>query len=201
PSCSSASVSVSEPYWSITPPCLPWITSSRCCVEAASQEEEHEGLLPDRGRGAKPERAPICCSSRYGLALMSCYGFFVVYALRVNLSVAMVNMLNSTEEANHTKSVCKTHQPGIKLNHTASMHHWDSETQGWILSSFFYGYIFTQIPGGYLASRYGAKWLLGLGILCTTVFTLLTPVAADMGAGYLIAVRILEGIGEVGADH
>ncbi|KAG7248849.1 hypothetical protein CRUP_018358, partial [Coryphaenoides rupestris] len=127
---------------------------------------------------------------------MSCYGFFVVYALRVNLSVAMVNMLNSTEEANHTKSVCKTHQPGIKLNHTASVYNWDSETQGWILGSFFYGYIFTQIPGGYLASRYGAKWLLGLGILCTTVFTLLTPVAADMGAGYLIAVRILEGIGE-----
>lgn len=80
----------------------------------------------------------------------------------------------------------------------ASVYDWDSETQGWILGAFFYGYILTQIPGGYLASRCGAKWLLGFGILGTVVFTLLTPVAADLGASYLIAVRVLEGIGEVG---
>lgn len=78
------------------------------------------------------------------------------------------------------------------------MYNWDSETQGWILGSFFYGYILTQIPGGYLAGRFGPKWLMGFGILGTVVFTLLTPVAADLGAGYLIAVRALEGIGEVG---
>lgn len=70
-------------------------------------------------------------------------------------------------------------------------------TQGWILGSFFYGYILTQIPGGYLACRIGPKWLLGFGVLGTVVFTLLTPIAADLGASYLIAVRVLEGIGEV----
>lgn len=77
------------------------------------------------------------------------------------------------------------------------MYNWDFATQGWILGSFFYGYILTQIPGGYLAGRYGPKWLMGLGILGTVIFTLLTPAAADLGAGYLIAVRVLEGIGEV----
>ena len=82
----------------------------------------------------------------------------------------------------------------------ASVYDWDSETQGWILGSFFYGYILTQVPGGYLARKYGAKWLLGLGILGTVIFTLLTPVAADLGPGYLIAVRVLEGIGEVNTD-
>ncbi|KAG7280337.1 hypothetical protein CRUP_026878 [Coryphaenoides rupestris] len=141
--------------------------------------------------------------ARYGLALMSCYGIFVAYTLRVNLSVAMVemvDMLNSTDQANHTESVCRPSQPSFRRNHTASMHHWDSETQGWILSSFYYGYIFMQLPGAYLASRYGAKWLMGLGILSTAVFTLLTPVAANMGAGYLIAVRILEGIGSVSRE-
>lgn len=79
----------------------------------------------------------------------------------------------------------------------ASTYDWDSQTQGWILGSFFYGYILTQIPGGYLARKYGAKWLFGLGILCTVLFTMVTPVAADLGAGYLIAVRVLEGVGEV----
>lgn len=79
----------------------------------------------------------------------------------------------------------------------ASVYHWDSEMQGWILGSFFYGYILMQIPGGYLARKHGAKWLLGLGILGTALFTLLTPLAADMGPGYLIVVRALEGVGEV----
>ena len=36
---------------------------------------------------------------------------------------------------------------------------WDSGTQGLILASFFYGYIVTQIPGGYLATKYGGKRL------------------------------------------
>uniref|UniRef100_A0A6Q2Y8U4 Sialin n=1 Tax=Esox lucius TaxID=8010 RepID=A0A6Q2Y8U4_ESOLU len=146
-----------------------------------------------------PPPAPACCSSRYALSFLSCYGFFVAYALRVNLSVAMVDMLNNTGVSGNTStSVCPAHfnPPRPKHNHTASVYDWDSETQGWILGSFFYGYILTQIPGGYLARKYGAKWLLGLGILGTVVFTLLTPVAADLGAGYLIAVRVLEGIGE-----
>ncbi|XP_049591389.1 sialin [Syngnathus scovelli] len=163
-------------------------------------EDQQQKPLLHRRHEDNIQRAPACFSARYGLALLSCFGFFVVYALRVNLSVAMVDMLNSTRQAhpNHSSSVCPPHQSPArpKHNQTASVYNWETETQGWILGSFFYGYILTQIPGGYLAGRFGPKWLLGLGILGTVVFTLLTPLAADLGAGYLIAVRVLEGIGE-----
>uniref|UniRef100_W5KAI8 Sialin n=1 Tax=Astyanax mexicanus TaxID=7994 RepID=W5KAI8_ASTMX len=162
-------------------------------------DDYQQPLLHRRENEEEVKRAPALCSSRYGLALLSCYGFFVAYALRVNLSVAMVDMLNSSSSnSGANDSVCPRHNSPArpKHNHTASVYDWDSETQGWILGSFFYGYIITQIPGGYLARKYGAKWLLGFGILGTVSFTLLTPVAADMGAGYLIAVRVLEGIGE-----
>ncbi|KAM6997678.1 sialin [Tautogolabrus adspersus] len=162
-------------------------------------DEQETPLLP-RSQEDKVQRAPACCSSRYCLALLSSFGFFVVYSLRVNLSVAMVDMLNTTHQSstNHSFSVCPPHASPTrpKHNHTARVYDWDSETQGWILGSFFYGYILTQIPGGYLAGRFGPKWLMGLGILGTAVFTLLTPVAADLGAGYLIALRVLEGVGE-----
>ena len=70
---------------------------------------------------------------------------------------------------------------------------------GIILGSFFYGYIVTQIPGGMLSAKYGAKWVFGLGCLCTTVLTLLTPIAAYQSTWLLIVVRILEGLGEVPA--
>lgn len=75
---------------------------------------------------------------------------------------------------------------------------WDEETQGLILSSFFWGYVITHLPGGMLAEKFGGKYALGLGILSTAIFTLLTPLAAiHGGAGWLIAVRFIEGLGEV----
>ena len=71
---------------------------------------------------------------------------------------------------------------------------------GWILSSFFIGYITTQIPGGYLAGRFGARYVFGIGILMTSVLTLLTPIAAELHFGALIALRILEGMFEVTSE-
>jgi ACS family sodium-dependent inorganic phosphate cotransporter-like MFS transporter 5 len=47
-----------------------------------------------------------CIQSRYVLAFWAFCGFFVVYSLRVNLSVAMVAMVNQTDavDANKTNS-------------------------------------------------------------------------------------------------
>ena len=72
-----------------------------------------------------------------------------------------------------------------------------SFSTGLILGSFFYGYIFTQLPGGWLGARFGGKNLFGFGVLTTSVLTMFTPLAARHSVGTLIAVRILEGLGEV----
>ena len=66
-----------------------------------------------------------------------------------------------------------------------------------ILGAFFYGYIATQIPGGYLAEKYGGKWLFGIGTFMTAVLTLLTPVSAYAGTEWFIVIRVLEGFFEV----
>ncbi|KAM8779028.1 sialin isoform 3-T3 [Rhynchonycteris naso] len=105
---------------------------------------------------------------------------------------------NTTLADNRTSKECAEHSTSSKVlhNHTGKRYQWDAETQGWILGSFFYGYIITQIPGGYVASRVGGKLLLGCGILGTAVFTLFTPMAADVGVGALVVLRALEGLGE-----
>lgn len=76
---------------------------------------------------------------------------------------------------------------------------WDENVQGVVLGSFFYGYVLTQIPGGRLAELLGAKWLLGGGILITSILTLLTPLAARWSPIALVTLRILEGFSEVSA--
>lgn len=69
--------------------------------------------------------------------------------------------------------------------------------QGFILSSFYIGYVITHIPGGELTNRFGAKWILSLGLLFTAIFTLLTPLAIDYtGHTGLVIIRILMGLGE-----
>jgi ACS family sodium-dependent inorganic phosphate cotransporter-like MFS transporter 5 len=67
------------------------------------------------------------------------------------------------------------------------------QTQGYILGSFFYGYVITQLPGGRLAELFGGKWIFGTGVLVTSIFTLLTPIAAKLSIYALIAVRVFEG--------
>ena len=79
---------------------------------------------------------------RYLVAILSFFGLVNIYALRVNLSVAIVDMVaNKTAYINGTDIVTENAE-----------FIWNSTMQGVILSSFFYGYIFTQIPGSYLAT-------------------------------------------------
>lgn len=74
---------------------------------------------------------------------------------------------------------------------------WPTDLQGYILSSFFYGYVLTQIPFGILAKRYGNIYFLGYGMLINSVFGLLVPIAAKQGIWWLVTVRFIQGLGEV----
>ena len=59
----------------------------------------------------------------------------------------------------------------------------------------------TQIPGGWLATRFGGKHVYGVGIVMTSVLTLVTPISADFSVWMLVAVRVLEGLFEVSLLH
>jgi len=73
---------------------------------------------------------------------------------------------------------------------------WSPTVQGAVMSAFFLGYVILQIPAGYLSDRFGGKWVLGLGVLFWSVFTLLTPAAAMVSMGMLLACRFLMGVAE-----
>ena len=108
--------------------------------------------------------------------------------MRVNLSVAIVYMVNNTA-LNYNKNY-------TEINPKDGPFLWDESQQGIILGMFFYGYVLTQVPGGRMAEIVGGKWLMGVGVLITAVFTLLTPLAAVANIYLLYTVRIIEGLGE-----
>ena len=75
---------------------------------------------------------------------------------------------------------------------------WSQTEQSWILSSFYYGYAFSQPIGGLIAGKYGGKWVFGLGNFVTAAGTLLSPLVANSSKELFIVVRVIEGLAEVG---
>merc|ERR1719433_367592 len=106
------------------------------------------------------KRNSTCCSClcciprRWFTVVMVFLGIFFVYCARVNLSVAIEPM-------------------SCEFN-------WSSKTQGLVLSSFFWGYIVMQVPGGWLASTpLGAKTIFGISVIGTAVMTMLVPLVTS----------------------
>ncbi|CAB3359874.1 Hypothetical predicted protein [Cloeon dipterum] len=102
----------------------------------------------------------------------------ISYMMRVNLSVAIVAMTSTDgpEDVPH--------------------YDWDESIRGTILSSFFWGYIVTQVPSGYVAARYSATKLLFCMMLVATAATLLFPTAADLGWETACVARVILGLAQ-----
>jgi ACS family sodium-dependent inorganic phosphate cotransporter len=106
---------------------------------------------------------------RYFVVAMCFLAVFVCYIDRVNISVAALAMQERFG--------------------------WSETTKGFVLSSFFIGYLLFQVPSGYLANRYGGKRVLGGAVVLWSIFTFLTPATAA-SLPLLIAVRIAMGLSE-----
>jgi ACS family sodium-dependent inorganic phosphate cotransporter len=108
--------------------------------------------------------------TRYTMVSLCALATFICYIDRVNISVAIIPM--------------------------AEEFGWDQSTRGLILSSFFLGYLLTQIAGGWLADRFGGKIVLGFGVVFWSAFTIITPPAAFAGLTLLLLSRVGMGLGE-----
>lgn len=73
---------------------------------------------------------------------------------------------------------------------------WSDSMKGLVLSSFFFGYMIMQVPGGWLANRLGGVAVLGVAVIWWSVFTMLTPLAVLISVPALILARIALGLGE-----
>ncbi|XP_006888702.1 PREDICTED: sodium-dependent phosphate transport protein 3 [Elephantulus edwardii] len=151
------------------------------------------------------KKGPGFCSLRYGLAFIMHFSNFTMITQRVSLSIAIVAMVNNTEQYNisnfsaerpleDTASNCST---SIKeFNTGASVYKWSPETQGIIFSSINYGIMLTLIPSGYLAGIFGAKHILGAGLLISSLLTLFIPLAASFGVTFVIVLRTVQGMAQ-----
>ncbi|XP_004520756.1 putative inorganic phosphate cotransporter isoform X1 [Ceratitis capitata] len=116
---------------------------------------------------------------RHFQAFLIFAGLSVAYSLRVNLSVAIVAMTDKD------------------TNPDFDAYDWNEQTKSLLLSSFFWGYVVTQVPGGALARKFGGKTTLLCGILFCSIFAILTPIFAQIGDWKLVcALRVAQGLSQ-----
>ncbi|GBG81564.1 hypothetical protein CBR_g32555 [Chara braunii] len=80
----------------------------------------------------------------------------------------------------------------IPMSHQLS---WSATTIGLVQSSFFWGYVLSQLPGGWLASRLTGGPVLRAGVFLWSAATAAVPVAAPF-LPVLLFSRFLVGLGE-----
>jgi len=139
------------------------------------------------------------------MAFVCFLGCIIVYAVRSNISFAIVCMVNSTaieqsgedtiEDSNKEGQCVRTGKgnESVEAEEGQGSFVWEKSIQGDVLGAFFYGYMSCQILAGYLASKYGGKLVIGLTGLGGAILTLLSPVAANTSVYAFIGIRVLLG--------
>ncbi|EDW02611.1 GH19794 [Drosophila grimshawi] len=137
----------------------------------------------DNGSPMETKKDVEAEGAKYGLGVRHLQTFLlflaltVAYAQRVNLSVAVVAMTDG------------------EINSNFPEYHWPEKTKSLLLSSFFWGYVVTQVPSGQLARKFGGKITLFTGLAICSVLNLLTPLCALWGGWEVVsALRVMEGL-------
>eukprot|EP00981_Chlorochromonas_danica_P015105 scaffold10498_cov179-Ochromonas_danica.AAC.7 len=105
---------------------------------------------------------------RWEMAFLLFTGITIVYALRVNISVAAQDMRDELD--------------------------WSESQKGLVLSAFYWGYAAGQIPSARLVQTYGAKWFFGFSVLIPSFLTLFVPAACKNSYGLALFIRAFIGM-------
>ena len=107
--------------------------------------------------------------SRYRLMFGTTCAFVLCNMDKVNISVAIIPMAKDMG--------------------------WSVGQAGVLQSAFFYGFALSQLPGGYLATRFGGAKMLPVGVFVWSAATCAVPFLAGDDRGVFLS-RVLVGLGE-----
>ncbi|KAF6265210.1 major facilitator superfamily domain-containing protein [Scenedesmus sp. NREL 46B-D3] len=107
--------------------------------------------------------------SRYKIILAGSLSFVICNMDKVNMSVAIIPM--------------------------AQDFGWSPSVAGLVQSAFFWGYIISQLPGGYLTSRHSGRRVMPAGVAMWSLATAAVPLLASTVPGLCIS-RAAVGLGE-----
>ncbi|XP_060522058.1 sialin isoform X1 [Cylas formicarius] len=133
---------------------------------------------------AKAQKWTGFVSCQQVLNVMVILGFMFNYMLRVNLTIAIVDMVETNVSVANSSTKSRIDETRFS---------WDSEQKNAILGSFFWGYVLTELPGGRMAEIVGARKIFGGGMLMASILTILTPAACYLNYYVILILRAFLG--------
>ncbi|XP_053964967.1 putative inorganic phosphate cotransporter isoform X1 [Anastrepha ludens] len=117
---------------------------------------------------------------RHVQALLIFLNITFLYFARLNVSVAVVAMTN----ANTT-------------NPNFPEYDWNEKQKSYVLSSFYWGYVITQFPGGYLSHCFGSKIVIFFSTFFSALCSISTPWFVYFGSWKAYcAIRLAMGLSQ-----
>nr|XP_016927400.1 putative inorganic phosphate cotransporter [Drosophila suzukii] len=128
---------------------------------------------------AKVNKGPLL-GMRHVQTLLIFLNITCLYIGRLNVGVCVVAMTNAES-----------------TNLDFPEYDWSLTQKSYIISSFYWGYIFTQFLGGYLCKLFGVKNVMLWGSFASGVFSALTPFFISFGGWQAYCgVRVLMGLAQ-----
>ncbi|CAF1209802.1 unnamed protein product [Rotaria sordida] len=142
---------------------------------------------------------------RIAITVLGFFGMIAHFSQKVNVGIALVCMVNhsaieqnklnspppTTTLITHTDDNCPQTN---STNHIEGPFIWTKTIQGIILGAYFWGYIITQIPAGYLAGRFGPRYLFGGAMIVSSLVTVFMPLVAHVHWILFCILRLLVGL-------
>ncbi|KAK5650641.1 hypothetical protein RI129_001670 [Pyrocoelia pectoralis] len=123
------------------------------------------------------------------------FAFFAVvssYTMRGCLNIAITQIVKRRSGSVVESECTVTSAP---VENKDSTYEWEPEQIATVLTSFYYGYVPSHVPGGFLSDVYGAKKVLGCCIIVSAISSALTPIAITTGSWrFLCVLRAMMGL-------
>ncbi|XP_063848009.1 sialin-like [Scylla paramamosain] len=159
--------------------------------------------------------------TRHTVVTLTCAGVILLSMTRYSLSIVIVSMVAHPHA--HTPTPISAHDlevtgegaaavggggggtcpapvnvttSDLSWNDTNQRFEWDERAQGLILGAYYYGNVLTNILGGRMAERTGSKPVILLGMLLSSLLSLLSPLAASLSTNFFIGVRLCLGFAQ-----
>ncbi|XP_075258217.1 sialin-like [Convolutriloba macropyga] len=136
-------------------------------------------------------------STRFKIAFFGFLGFSSLMTMRVTMSIAIVKMVidSGSSDGSYNEN-CPASIDRKIANHYDGTFDWTIREQSFILAAPFYGFVFTQLFGAVLASKYGGSRTFGYTVFFKAILLTLNPLFANLGVPWLVLLRLAEGMVE-----
>ncbi|XP_017771579.1 PREDICTED: sialin [Nicrophorus vespilloides] len=139
--------------------------------------------------------------ARLVLYMLSWSGFLVSFMMRTDINMAIVAMVEEPEVKylNQTDQYCydvqlQQQNEGVTIkNDIHGTLQWSKEVQSYVLASFYWAYIVSQVVGGLATQKLGTKRVFGYAQLATAMCSLCIPWASEVHYSIVIILRSVQG--------